>query len=490
MDVLYRLVHSLTKEEIRHFKLSLKRIGTSAERKDEALFDAIRRDKEEADEERIIFALYADGERNAYYRLKNRLTESLLSDLASLHGMKSGESQIYRLLMLAHLFLSRQEYDLCLYCLKRAERMAVRAEQFALLDQVYAGFIRLSNEWMGLNPQTYISLQEKNHPRLEAVRRLEQLIAMLHYRIMRRQYAGKQGKGFLDMVDRTIHEYADSREWNKSATLQLRLFRAVSQLLVQKKEFAELRLFTEKTYTHFTRKNWFDKSRTEEKIRMQIYLVNACFTTSDYSASLKYAETLRQTLDENHRMFYDKYILFYYNALVNNYSSQQPARALEVLDELEKVSRGLKNRFYEHFVLINRATVLYQLKRYNEAIRSLVRCYLQEYYQQADAGFQLKVMVAELMMHYQSGDYGVCQQRCEQVRKMAEKAGTMSTSRNEWKMIQLISDLCLLSAKKAKKSLYNEACRLRDELIDGALNDGESILDYTAWCRQIRMLNT
>jgi hypothetical protein len=127
------------------------------------------------------------------------------------------------------------------------------------------------------------------------------------------------------------------------------------------------------------------------------------------------------------------------------------------------------------------------LKKYNEAIRSLVRCYLQAYYQQADAGFQLKVMVAELMMHYQSGDYGICQQRCEQVRKIAKKTAPVSAHPAEWKMIQLIDNLCLLSIKKPNKYIYNQACSLRDELQQPVLNRGETILDYAVWCSKIRI---
>ena len=481
MDILYRLIRSMTKEEVRHFKLSLKRIDSSDIRKDAQLFDTLRRQGEEEEDE-LVTRLYPGGDKNAYYRLKNRLTESLMANLALLHGQKTGESQIYRMLLLSRVFLSRQEYMLSVYCLKKAEKIGLRAEQFALLDQVYAGFIRLANEWAGLNPQIYIQRQEKNHPRAEAIRKLEQVMAMLHYRIMRSQHYGRQNRGVPDLINRTIREYADIREWNKSVTMQLTLFRAVSQLLVQKKEFAELRQFTEKTYAFFERKLWFDKSRLEDKIRMQIYLVNSCFMTADYPASLQYANWLKTTLEEQRRLYYSKYILFYYNALVNNYSVQDPRRALEVLQEMEQLSRGMKNRYYEHFVLINRATVLYQLRRFDEAIRSLVRCYVQEYYLQADAGFQLKVAVAELMMQHASGDYSITNQRCEQVRKQFNLPLSTSVHRPEKIMLDLIVNLCQIGLKKLSKNRINAVYALREELLKKEYRQGEQILNYADWC--------
>ena len=102
MDVLNQIVEQLNKEEVRSFKLYSSALNRPDERKDLLLFDYMRTSGSSFKEEKAIKKLdYSAGEKNSYYRLKNRLMENLGDSLAMLHTHKHEK---YKLLQYLQLF--------------------------------------------------------------------------------------------------------------------------------------------------------------------------------------------------------------------------------------------------------------------------------------------------------------------------------------------------------------------------------------------------
>src|ERR1700752_4992433 len=84
MNVLPEIINLLNKEEIRGFKLFAKRTNASNGRKDILLFDHIKKNVAYEDE-KIFKKLYHGKEKNAFYRLKNRLLEDIGISLSLMH---------------------------------------------------------------------------------------------------------------------------------------------------------------------------------------------------------------------------------------------------------------------------------------------------------------------------------------------------------------------------------------------------------------------
>ena len=77
MDVLQTIVGSLSKEESRSYKLFINRTNSGDDRKDGLLFDLIKHQYPEYDEEKILAKLYGKTDKNSLYRLKNRVLDDL-----------------------------------------------------------------------------------------------------------------------------------------------------------------------------------------------------------------------------------------------------------------------------------------------------------------------------------------------------------------------------------------------------------------------------
>ncbi|HRI42299.1 MAG TPA: hypothetical protein PLW54_11530, partial [Bacteroidia bacterium] len=85
MDILPSVIRRMTRDEVRFFKLFSGRSHDRADRLDKRLFDLIRQAGEEYDDDKAFERLYEEGNKNAYYRLKNRLLQDVGKSLTLQH---------------------------------------------------------------------------------------------------------------------------------------------------------------------------------------------------------------------------------------------------------------------------------------------------------------------------------------------------------------------------------------------------------------------
>jgi hypothetical protein len=480
MEVLNSIVNGMNKEEVRHFKLWLQSTNSSDARKDVLLFDYMRKADEKYDEGHIFRKLYGKGDKNSFYRLKHRLQEDLGCNLALLHFDKNDSNNLYLNLSLFQIFVSRNKPELALYYLKRAEKKATKSENFEMLDIIYANFVRLSSDMPEINPEAYIDLRKENAVKLNQLRDADQVLAAVTYRLKLSQNYGKRDVGLLKMLDSTIKEFANDDSIKKSKSFQTRVFRAVSQVLIQKHNFEELEKYMLGIYKRFVEEHWFDKANHETKLQMLVYIINALFKNRKYRDSLDYAETLGEELSAFNNLLYDKYLFFYYNALVINYAQIDINRGLKALDELEQEMKGKKNSYYEFFIYLNKANLLFFQRKTNEAIRNLVKLNTNDHYKKADQSFKLKIAVAECIMHCESDEPEVTLKRVERVRKEFKVLLFGKDFKRELYVLSLIPKLCAVSDLQKESKLLKEIIRFVKLPVKPSVEDGE-VLRYRSW---------
>lgn len=480
MEVLNSIVNSLNKEEVRNFKLWLNSTNASSERKDVQLFDYMRSSGEGYNEDFIFKKLYGKADKNSFYRLKNRLLDDIGYNLTTLHFDKQEANNLYHFLSLYNIFTSRNQPDLALHYLKKAEKRALQAENFELLDIIYANYVKLSGELGNINPEVYIQKRKANAANLNRIRETDQVLAAVTYRLKLGQNYGKRDAGLLKLLDNTIKEFAEDEGLKQSKTFQTRVFRAVSQILVQNHSYHELEKFMQATYKRFVQQKWFDKNNHETKLQMLIYLINALFKNRKYAESLDYAETLGEELGAFNNMLYDKFMFFYYNALMLNYAQIDIKRGLKALDELEKEMKGKKNAYYEFFIHLNRANLLFFQGKNNEALRSLVKLYINDHYKKADSSFKLKIAIAECIMQYESGDKSVLKKRIEQVRKEYADMLAQPDYKREAFVLDILPEMAAVKVLEDDKKLVAILNKFVAAPVKQAVEDSE-VIRYRAW---------
>ncbi len=479
MEILHQIVTALSKEEARHFKIYLTRIATTGERKDEKLFDLIRKSGEEFDDDAAAKKLYGKGDKNAYYRLKNRLQEDISDALALLHADKSDSNSLLRNLILFNIFQSRSNLKLSVYFLKRAEKKALKADNPELLDIIYANYIRLSNDFAEINPEEFIEKRKANAERLNRLRAMDQTLAAVIYRLKTSQTFERKPTALLEMLEKSIKEFSGDHLLRKSKTFQTRLYRAVSQQLLQNHNYQQLEKFMKQTMDAFSKENWFDKSNHDTKLQMLVYLINALFRNEKYQESLAVAEQLGEEIKAFNKIHFDKYVFYYYNSLYINYARTDIDKAIRALDDLDKVMKQLKNSYYEQFILLNKSTLLFEQKKFNDAIRQLVRLYLNDSYRNASETFKLKVAVAELIMQWESGDFQVFKNRIGQVRKQFAAIIKRQENTRDKSFLNILEKLTLKNWKSDKRLIktVQQFLQPKQQLI----GEESELLNYRQW---------
>jgi len=128
MDILNNIIESMNKEQVRHFKLFLSRSHASDDRLDVRLFDYMRRSGEKYDESKIVKVLYPDGDKNSFYRLRNRLLRDVNKSLMIQHYDDDDFVYTLYLLSLEKYYLSKSKFRIALFFLKKAESQSKKTE--------------------------------------------------------------------------------------------------------------------------------------------------------------------------------------------------------------------------------------------------------------------------------------------------------------------------------------------------------------------------
>jgi len=482
MDILDSIVHSLSKEELRFFKLFTQRQQGPEERKDVMLLDLMRKQSNSSNTDKIFRKLYPQGDKNAYYRLRNRLVEDVNRSLAIQHFADNDYLQMLHFLQLVKIYEAKSKFDLCIAFLQKAEHKAIKLEQHEILDSIYSEFIRLSHEVIEINPAVYIQKRGDNNDALQTLRQIEDTLAIVSYRLKLSQNFGVSGQSFGHALEELIDKYTNDPTLKKSPRFRFRLYALVSQLLLQKKNYKELEEYLLKTYNEFSQEQLFHKENHETRLQMLTYIVNSLFKNKKTSESLRYAEILHGQMMQFGQIHFDKYAIFYYNALVNNYSTFDIPKAIELLHELLDNKSLSKNPFYEIFIYLNLATAYFDLKKFNLSIRHLNKLYMLENFKKTDRRLQFKISFAELIIRYEIGDFDFVLYRIDQVKKaFADLLEDESSLREKLFVSLLQTSISLPDGLKSEEIQDKLNFFMQTEKED---EQEDEIIRYTTWLNE------
>jgi tetratricopeptide (TPR) repeat protein len=208
--------------------------------------------------------------------------------------------------------------------------------------------------------------------------------------------------------------------------------------------------------------------------------VNASFKNKKYEQSLKHAEEMHEAMKEYHKLLYDKYLFFYYNSLVINFSVLNKDKAISILEELI-AKRTLKSQpFYELFIYLNLAILWFEKGEFHNSIRSLNKLYTHAEYKNADEGLKFKITVAELIVRFELLDFDFLETRIRQVKKQYKKILSAPDQLREKEFLSVLNKMISvpeLSKNKKLLSIMQKFSSARTDL------DDTEIINYNSWLK-------
>jgi tetratricopeptide (TPR) repeat protein len=481
MDILPEIIESMNKEELRFFKLIAHRQQGNDERRDLFLLDEIRKNRENA-ERKTLKRFYTDGDKNAFYRLKNRLIDDINRSLVLQHSDEEELLAVYKLMQIVRIYNAKNKFALAFHFLKKAEQKALKNEFHEILDIIYGEFIRLSNEVLIIDPETYVNLRKENTRHLNRIRQLDDLLAIVSHRLKLTQNMGQRQHDLLEVLEETISRFSDDKELAASPRFRFKVYGLVSQSLLQKQDYLTLEEYLRKTFAEFSNEQLFNRGNHETKLQMLTYMVNSLFKNGKVQESLQFAEQLHQAMQEFNNLLYERYEVFYYNALVNNYSTFDIPRAIEILQNLLKNPNLQKVPFYELFVYLNLATSYFDLKQFQQAARQLGKAAICSSFKKADESVKFKMAVAELIIRFELGDFDFWLYRKDQITKTFTDILAQDRFRKESDLIELMVKAVNNPDSFRSRALKPEISQFIKAWAE-VPEDGE-IIRYTGWIKE------
>lgn len=477
MEILEGLVKQMSKDEVRFFKLFSSRSGDYGSRKDQEYFDFLR-NSEEINEPQILKALYPGGEKNSFYRLRHRLLETVSKSLLLQHLESDNTLLLHHLISRVRFFFMKRNFQEALHFLKKAESIAIKNENLEILDIIYGEYIKLSHEKVDLNPEAFIQKRKENNQKLQSLRQIEDVLAAASYRVKVSQNFGGDENPILELLEKTTYDFTQDKKTLNSPKLQLSLYSAVSQVLLQKRDYKTLEKYLLTTYRKFSKSRLFNRENHGQKLQMLTYIVNALFKNGKVEKSLAYTRQLHDSMQEFGKMLYGQYLFFYYNSLVINYSIADKAKAIELLEELKGNEELKKTPFYEIFVHLNLAVLWFDKKEFHRSIKELNKLYLHATYKNADISLRFKISIAELIIRYEIGDFDFLENRIVRIEK--DFLAQLNTADREIRFLGILRQLPYAQNMRTQTNLTKEILEFIQSGGSTESVDSE-IIQYNEW---------
>ena len=394
-NALDTIVQSLSKEEVRFFKLFLKRTDNK-NRRDADLFDLMRRKKGDIKTKDILKKLKTNP--NNYYQIKNRLYHELNNSMIWQHIWKDQQSKSFSFVLLSRVYKNKGELELSFHYLKKAEKEAIDSDLYEVLSIIYSEIIQLSHELISIDVDNYIDLKRNNFKILSEIDEMDILLAKVMYDIKTKQNFGKSDTSLLKLIKTKYAKISKEKNLVCSPRFRIRLFKMYSRLLLQERNYKSLEVFLMDSYNDFLKDDIFDRSNHNEKLTLLTYLTNCLYKTKKYKQSLRYSEELLSSMKEYDYFLHDKYLFYYYNILVLNFAKTDKEKALDYLNKASRIEVIKKLPSYNAFIYLNRSLIYYYKDNFKESQKNISRLIMQEDFLLLDKSFQLKILITDLMI--------------------------------------------------------------------------------------------
>ncbi len=476
MKDLNQIINCLTKDEIRFYKLFVNRTNSTSKgiRKDVELFDLLRKNKSDKYSTKDILIKLKISNSNNYYQLKNRIYNDLNNSLTWQHISKDNQSQSFSYILLSRIFKNKGELNISFNYLLKAEKTAIEKELFEMLSIVYSEIIELSHELILIDIDKYISLKKYNINLLREIDQIDMLLAKIMFDIKTKQNFSKSDPTLVTLINDKIKETKNNKFIINSPRFKMRLFKMYSRVLLQNKEYGALEDYLLLSWKEFNEQNFFNRSNHDEKLTLLTYLTNCLHQNNNYKKSLFYAEELKLAMKEFDAYLEDKYLFYYYNSLVLNYSIDNKNKSLEILKIASKNDVIQKMPAYTSFIYLNTSIIYFQQEKFKLSKKNLSRLILQKDFLYLDKAIQFHILIFEILVLINLKDFQAAKEKNQQLLSNFKKI----IAAPEYKMDQ---DFLLIIAKILSKEECQDTVKF---FLSKHISNDSSLINYNDFLKK------
>jgi hypothetical protein len=278
-------------------------------------------------------------------------------------------------------------------------------------------------------------------------------------------------------LQQAIDDFSGDHELTNSPMFRFRIYNAVSQVLLQTHQYKILEDYLWKTYKLFLKEKLFTKNNHETKLQMLTYLVNTFCKNGKLKKSLEYTDELLKGMKEYNGILYEKFLFYYYNSLVINYSKLDRKKQISILEEMQENEKINSSPFYRQFIYMNMSLAWFDLKEYHKATRSLTKLYMLKDFKDTDESLKLKIAVTDLITRFELNDLETFDYKLKQLNKDFKELISQDQHENE----KLILDILQLMVSRDEKKRKTLAAKVKAFLAQDEDEEQSGFIDYKEW---------
>jgi len=474
------IVNSLSKEEIRSFKLYLRR---SLQKLDDApvnvLFENYRKNLYKNDNE-IYVALFPDVKKNAFYRLKNRMIEDIYKSLLQLNYDKNDEILIRNTIILADIFVFKSEFKIAYKLLNKAAQKAVKNEFFALQEIIYDKILALARQNSDVPVLEIIKKKNAVIEEKQKSSKVNDLIAELNYKLRKSNFQLKD-QNIVESLDKIKNQLENSHLLETSTQVKFMVQNNISYILLSNSDYHSLDVYLKTEYDKHTKAKVFTKNNYRQKLIMLAWLANANLKLLKFDLAISYAEQLRKSLDAHKKLFYNNFIWAYYQTLfIASYYKGDLDNCLELLEPLKQQISAKDSIVYFTFVNFNLIIVHYSLQNIKQASRYINNLLNPDSFKKLSPDLKLDIIIMDLILYFDNNDFEYLLYTIKNIKRKFNHILKLEAYKHQKEFINLL-ELVSKSNDKLGNTTFKKRVKIFiDEApkFEPGKNEG---LDYKVW---------
>jgi hypothetical protein len=479
LDVLEKVIFSLTSDEVRRFKILSNRFKADDEKKLIILFDTIRSEKFSNDEQEIVKDLYEANNaqtRNRYYRLRNKLLENIEKSLTFYHFKYKDSIHAYYDIQLSIMFRERGGYQLALYFLKKAEKKAKELDQFNILEQIYQEYTQLALKDIEIDIEEILQRRKANLEKVKIQRRNTEAVAIITQQLKKSNFS-REKASVIEMLEKTQKNIEETAEIFHSAEGKIQIFRTVSALLLQKDAYAQLVTYARNTIQEFESRNLFNNDNHAERLLMRLWLVNALFKTSRFHDAEAELETFEKEMAMYRRQNYFTYLFHYTNTRINVWKCLGKIKEAGNLIAESLATKELRSEpEHELYLMRSLADQHFNLREYSQALEILETIKKLPGFRLLGDEARMYLDLFEMVVNVDAGHYDFVPAHAREFRKNYRKLLKSALHERVALFLEMLEKINTAAEKGKLPNLKQQMPQLQTMFLEGEQGGNEIIM--------------
>lgn len=407
VDYIKDIIVSLQDDDVKEFRTFIQRQRSKKQRVDLQLFEILLEDKNLKAREVCTLLYGNDKNMNAYHSVRKRLLKQLMEFLVlkRMDDDTTSASYVMGLISISQFLFDSNQGNTAWHYLLKSEELALKNEQYDLLDNIYNLQIANANSKLAPPIDSIITNWSTNKKLADEDERANVAQMIIKYNLEKKI----KEEIALDLnaeIERVLETYQLDTVVFERPKILYSFLTIIRSAALATKDYASFAPVIIDLYNETEGKGLFKKKDHFYKLSILYMICHVLYRSRKFELALEFLKQFKDEMEENKRshysIFYPKYILLY--AAVQSYNGNNE----ESIQILDKVLSGETKNSAEDLLnmTLNLAVYYFQQERYSDALRTLIQFEHNDswYAKRMGTEWVMRKNLIELLTHYEKGN--------------------------------------------------------------------------------------